>query len=88
MILDEVFELLNATGRVPNHAVFSTDYLGRSPRYYDYLRCSCAHPSLETLLRVIMRLTAIAGETSEDLGGTEEGRMAKRIMRHIYMRCQ
>lgn len=88
MILDEVFELLNAAGRAPNHAVFSTDYLGRSPRYFDYLRCSGARPSLETLMRVIMRLSEIANETSEDLDATEEGRMARRIMRRVYMRCQ
>lgn len=88
MILDEVFVLLNAKGRAPNHAAFSTDFLGRSPRYYDYLRCSGARPSLQALIRVAIHLTDIANETSGDLGDTEEGRMARRIMRRVFEVCR
>lgn len=62
MILDDVFQFLHDTGLARNHAIFSTDYLGHSPRYYDYLRCSNASPSLRSQLKLAMCLTDIANE--------------------------
>jgi hypothetical protein len=59
MILDEVFDFLDNTGLARTHAIFSTDFLGHSPRYYDYLRCSGADPSLRSLLKVAARLSEI-----------------------------
>lgn len=80
MILDEVYQFLNDAGRAPNHATFSTDYLGHSARYYDYLRCSRTPPSLRSLLKAAMRLTDIAHETAGELDDTAAGRLAKRVM--------
>lgn len=60
MILDDVFQFLNNTGLAPNHAIFSTEYLGHSARYYDYLRCSGAQPSLHCLVKVTGQLQRIA----------------------------
>lgn len=87
MILDEVYQFLNDAGRAPNHATFSTDYLGHSARYYDYLRCSRTPPSLRSLLKAAMRLTDIAHETAGELDDTAAGRLAKRVMSMALMRC-
>jgi len=60
MILDDVFDFLDNTGLARTHAIFSTDFLGHSPRYYDYLRCSGAAPSLRSLLKVAICLADIS----------------------------
>lgn len=52
MILDDIFEFLSGLRLVSNHANFSTDYLGHSARYYDYLRCSGKQPSIRSLVKV------------------------------------
>lgn len=70
MILDDVFLFLKDAGMARSHAAFSSDFLGHSPRYYDYLRCSGARLSLRSLLKLAMRLHDIAhagtGSPSED----------------------
>ena len=62
MILDDVFQFLNNTGLAPTHAIFSTKYLGHSARYYDYLRCSGAQPSVRSLVKVTGQLQRLAGD--------------------------
>jgi hypothetical protein len=88
MILDDIFLFLKAAGLAPTHAVFSTDYLGHSPRYYDYLRCSGAKPSLRSLLKLAMRLhdmaRASAGREEQDFAGE----FARRIMSRALTRCR
>lgn len=88
MILDETYLFLKAAGRAPTHAAFSTNYLGHSARYYDYLRCSGAAPSLSALLRLAASLTDIALEVAEELEGTVAGRLAKRVMSIALSRCR
>lgn len=88
MILDEIYLFLKAAGRTTNHAAFSTDYLGHSPRYYDYLRCSRTAPSLHALLRLAMRLADIAHEATDELDDSVAGRLAKRVMAQALTRCR
>ncbi|TZG29141.1 DUF6626 family protein [Sphingomonas montanisoli] len=88
MILDEAYLLLRAAGRASNHAAFSTDYLGHSPRYYDYLRCSGAAPNLTALLKLAMKLTDLAHETTAELDESAAGKLAKRIMSQALKRCR
>lgn len=88
MILDETYLFLKAAGRAPTHAAFSTDYLGHSPRYYDYLRCSGAAPSLSALLKLAMRLTDFAREAADQPDDTDAGRLAKRVMAQALTRCR
>ncbi len=88
MILDEIYLFLKAAGHVSTHAAFSTGYLGHSPRYYDYLRCSGAIPSLRALLKLAMRLTDMACEETEELEKTAAGRLATRIMSYALNRCR
>lgn len=88
MILDEVYAFLKNAGITRNHATFSTDFLGYSPRYYDYLRCSGARPSLRSLLKLAMRLHdfAYAGTGSPSEG--EAGDLAQRVMTRALTRCR
>ncbi|QXT37004.1 hypothetical protein KV697_06815 [Sphingomonas sanguinis] len=88
MILDEVYLFLKNAGRAPTHATFSTDYLGHSARYYDYLRCSGAAPSLRALLRLAMRLTDISNATDDGLKENVAGQLAKRIMEKALSQCR
>ncbi|OZA16671.1 MAG: hypothetical protein B7X90_17510 [Novosphingobium sp. 17-62-19] len=88
MILDEVYAFLKNAGITRNHATFSTDFLGYSPRYYDYLRCSGARPSLRCLLKLAMCLQDMADEAASDLDNTEVGKLAKRIMTRALIRCR
>jgi len=88
MILDDVFQFLRSAGLAPTHAAFSTDYLGHSPRYYDYLRCSGVAPSLRALLRLAMRLSDISHATGDSLNGNVAGQLAKRVMASALSRCR
>lgn len=56
MLLDDVFQFLNNTGLARTHAIFSEKFLGHSGRYYDYLRCSGAPPSIKSLVNLANRL--------------------------------
>lgn len=84
MVLDDIFLFLHNTGLARNHAIFSSDYLGHSPRYYDYLRCSGASPSLRSLLRVAMRLSDLA----QDKGRADAATLAQRAMSAALARCR
>ena len=80
MILDDVFQFLKSAGLTPTHAVFSTEYLGYSHRYYDYLRCSHARPSLRSLLTLATSLQDLAKTTS-----CREERDASELLAHQVM---
>lgn len=88
MILDDIYQFLKAAGRASTHAEFSTNYLGHSARYYDYLRCSGAAPSLTALLKLAMGLTDIAYEVAPELDDTAAGRLAKHVMAQALSRCR
>ncbi|MGE4431820.1 MAG: DUF6626 family protein [Sphingobium sp.] len=88
MILDDVFQFLHDTGSVRNHAIFSTDYLGHSPRYYDYIRCSRAKPSLRSLLKLAMRLHDLAQATSCPDERDAAALLAHRVMTRALTRCR
>jgi len=88
MILDDVFQFLYDTGLVRNHAIFSTDYLGHSPRYYDYLRCSRAKPSLRSLLKLAMCLHDLAQATSCPGEKDVAALLAHRVMTRALTRCR
>lgn len=87
MILDEIFQFLNTSGLAPTHAIFSTDYLGHSPRYYDYLRCSGAKPSLRSLLKLAMRLHDMAQSHCSGSNAVA-GDFAKQTMAWALSRCR
>ena len=89
MILDDVFDFLDNTGLVRTHAIFSTDFLGHSPRYYDYLRCSGAAPSLRSLITVAKRLSEISrtrGSSSPEATARATV-LAHRVMSAAMDRC-
>ncbi|WP_442856563.1 DUF6626 family protein [Blastomonas sp. RAC04] len=87
MLLDEVFLFLHNTGRAPNHAIFSTEYLGHSARYYDYLRCSDAQPSLRSLVRAALRLTDISEEAGAGCIADQAATLARRVITAAFRRC-
>lgn len=88
MILDDIFQFLHNTGLARNHAIFSTDYLGHSPRYYDYLRCSGAKPSLRSLLKLAMRLHDMAQAASCPFEQDAAALLAHRVMTCALTRCK
>ena len=88
MILDDIFEFLHSAGRVPNHAIFSIEYLGHSARYYDYLRCSGKQPSVRSLVKVSGQLQRLARDhdvpsTHSDFAHT----LSHRAMSAVFERC-
>ena len=83
MILDDVFHFLKSAGLAPTHAIFSTEYLGHSPRYYDYLRCSRAKPSLRALLKLAMGLHNL----EKSALGLEERDTAELLARRVMTRA-
>ena len=88
MILDEIFKFLHDVGLVPNHAMFSTEYLGHSARYYDYLRCSGKQPSVRSLVKVSGQLQRLARDqdapsTHSDFAHT----LSHRAMSAVFERC-
>lgn len=88
MILEDVFQFLKSAGLAPNHATFSTDYLGHSRRYYDYLRCSGAKPSLRAMLKLAMVLHDIAEGASGSDTEVSARDFARRVMSRALLRCQ
>ncbi|MBX9882867.1 MAG: hypothetical protein K2X73_12930 [Sphingomonas sp.] len=89
MILDDVFQFLKAEGLTRTHATFSTDYLGHSSRYYDYLRCSGASPSLRSLFKLALCLSKIVGAAASCSGHDPVATdLAKRIMAETLVRCE
>lgn len=88
MILDEVYAFLKDGGITRNHATFSTDFLGYSPRYYDYLRCSGARPSLRCLLKLAMCLQDIARTRTVAAEEDAAGEFAHRVMARAFNRCR
>lgn len=62
MFVDKIYQQLHSTRLAPNHAIFSVRFLGRSARYYDYLRCTGAAASLAALSTLAVRLIAIADQ--------------------------
>lgn len=88
MILDDIFLFLKAGGLAPTHAIFSTDYLGHSPRYYDYLRCSGAKPSLRSLLKLALRLQDMAREAVTAIDRATAGDLAKQAIMQAVVRCR
>lgn len=85
MLLDEVFLFLHNTGRVPNHAIFSTEYLGHSARYFDYLRSSGSLPSLRSIVRTALKLTNIAEQKGDD--GAQAAMLARRAIMAAFNQC-
>lgn len=88
MILDDVFQFLKAEGLTRSHATFSTDYLGHSPRYYDYLRCSGAPPSLCSLLKIGMCLHDMAQDTARCVDQFAAATLARKAMSCALSRCR
>jgi len=66
MLIDEIYQQLHSTRLAPNHAIFSVRFLGRSARYYDYLRCTGSQASLTALTTLAVRLIALADRFRED----------------------
>ena len=66
MLIDNIYKRLKYTRLAPSHAIFSCRFLGRSDRYYDYLRCSGADASLAVLSTLAVRLIALADQFRRD----------------------
>ena len=60
MMLDQLYNELKKMGCVRSHGEFSTRFLGRSERHFDYLRCTRAPASIDTLTYLAARLHAAA----------------------------
>lgn len=88
MILDDIYQFLNAAGCAPTHAAFSTDYLGHSARYYDYLRCSGAAPSLRSLLKVAWCLHDLAQGASCTPMQETAAQLSHRVMTRALTQCR
>lgn len=88
MILDDIYQFLKAAGQAPSHAAFSTDYLGHSARYYDYLRCSGAAPSLRSLLKVAMCLHDLAQGASCTVMQDTADQLSHKVMTRALTRCR
>ena len=65
MIIDDVYFKLKADKFANSHGHYSTRFLGRSSRYYDYLIYSQAEPSLTALVTLAFRITRFAGSFSD-----------------------
>ena len=88
MLIDDAYNFLRDEWGVMTHADFSTIYLGHSPRYYDYLRCSGADPSLKALLKLAFELIELHSPTGLDFDETEPGRLAQRVMGAALNYCR
>lgn len=88
MILDDIYAFLKAADLARSHAAFSTDYLGHSPRYYDYLRCSGTKPSLRSLLKLAMRLRQIAQVATGASERVAADAFAQGVMSSALARCR
>lgn len=89
MIIDDIFEFLYETGMVRNHALFSTEYLGHSARYYDYLRCSRKRPSVRSLVKVSGHLQRLARESGVPSTHSDWAQfLSHRAMSAVIDRCR
>ncbi len=89
MVLDDVFLFLHNNGYARTHSIFSTTFLGHSPRYYDYLRCSGAKPSLHSLVRLVLRLSDMANGSATTPGDkVRAGVLAQRMMAAVVDHCR
>lgn len=66
MLIENIYNRLKSTRLAPSHAIFSCRFLGRSARYYDYLRCSGADASVAVLSTLAVRLIALADQFRQD----------------------
>jgi hypothetical protein len=80
MIIDLAYSFLRRMDYVDAHAFFSTTYLGRSARYYDFLRCSGAEPSVPVLLNLAGRLRTISNVELSASRSAEAGALAHKCM--------
>lgn len=71
MLVDRIYQQLHSTRLARTHAIFSVRFLGRSARYYDYLRCTRSEASVTVLSTLAFRLTAVADQfrSSKDWSG-------------------
>ncbi len=60
MLLENAFRYLKRAKLVSSHGEFSTDFLGRRPRYYDDLVCARREPSAAVVANLAMRLSDVA----------------------------
>ncbi|WP_443025878.1 DUF6626 family protein [Sphingomonas sp. RB1R13] len=68
IVLNGLYDELKEIGCVRSHGEFSTRFLGRGQRHYDYLRCTRSPASMETLTYLAARLRAVA--VAMDSAGT------------------
>lgn len=88
MILDEIFQFLKSAGLAQTHAAFSTAYLGYSQRYYDYLRCSRAKPSLRCLVKLSGQLRRLASDAKTPPARADRAvYLSDRVMAELLDRC-
>jgi hypothetical protein len=66
MIIEDTYIALVGLNLAKSTARFSIDYLGRSGRYFDYLRSSHAQPSIAALTTLAMRVTSLSDIFGED----------------------
>lgn len=66
MLIDKIYQQLHSTRLAPNHAIFSVRFLGRSARYYEYLRRTGSQARLTALTTLAVRLIALADQFRED----------------------
>lgn len=88
MIADEAYDFLHGMGLVDNHAEFSSRYLGHSPRYYAYLRCSGADPSIRALIGLADCLADIARTETSKIRSAEAIALAKKSLAVAMHRCR
>lgn len=60
MSVTEIYNLLVRLGLAKSQCDFSRRFLGRSPRYYSYLRATGSNPPVEVLMALAMRLEWIS----------------------------
>jgi hypothetical protein len=75
MNIKDPYELLKRLGLTTGRGAFSRDYLGRSPRYLDYLLCSGAQPSIEVLTTLAFRLSQSATSQRRETGREDTARV-------------
>ena len=84
VMLDQVYEELKTMGCVRNHAEFSTRFLGRSERHFDYLRCTRSPASIETLTYLAAHLRAAATALEEAVTWPDEARQMKGLVENVW----
>lgn len=85
MSIHGIYERLKAAGLVRSQMQFSEVWLGRSSRYYSYLRAAGREPGLATLIALHMRLSRIA--EIDNSGNSVLAELAKAIKCQIEVRA-